>query len=98
PQRFNIGHQVLGGIGLRCTERRAASASALLVEDDAVGLRIEKAPLTRIAAAARTAVEEQYRRGARIAAFLVIQRVPFADREQRVVIWFNGGEQEVFHR
>ena len=51
-QRFDVGDQVRGGVGAQigiglAGERPAAPGAALVEEHDAVGVRIEEAPLSR---------------------------------------------------
>ena len=62
-QRFDVGDQVRGGVGAQvgirlAGQRPAAPAPALVEQHDAVGIRIEEAPLARRAARSGTAVQK----------------------------------------
>ena len=62
-------------LSARVAVRRRTPAAALVEDDDAVIPRIEEAAMRRGGAGARTAVQEQHRRAARIAGLLPVHHV-----------------------
>jgi hypothetical protein len=66
--------------------RRAATAPALVEEDDAVPLRIEEAPVSFPGARARSAVHDERGLPCRVAADLPVHLVPVAHVEEAGVV------------
>lgn len=84
--------QVGGGVA---RVRGAASAVALVEEDDAVALGVEEPPGARAAAGARTAVDDERGLALGIAADLPVDEVAVADVEHAVVVRLDGRVQGV---
>ena len=60
PQNFNICDKMAGRVVFEGAEGARAPGAALVVDDDAVIGRIEKAPIASIGAGAGTAVQKQH--------------------------------------
>ena len=90
-QQLDVGEEVPGGIAREVGVRRArvrlaASATALVEEDYAVGLRVEEPPLPRRTARPGAAVQDDGRLALRIPARLPVHEVAVAHVEQAVLV------------
>lgn len=72
---FQVAQQVGGGVVAEVAVGRGASRAALVHQDGAVFLGVEKAPVVRLAAGAGTAVQIDHRQALRVAAFLHVEVV-----------------------
>ena len=68
----------------------AAPAAALIEQDDPVSRGIEKTPRPRVAACAGTAVQEDRRLAARIAALFPVNLVAVTDGQVTLAMRFDG--------
>ncbi len=98
PEPFDVGDQVVGGVARQVRVGRtgvgaAASAVALIEEDDVVPRRIEELALPRRTAGARAAVEHEGGPALRIAAGLPVDQVAAADVQHAVGMGLDGGIQ-----
>ncbi len=71
-QRFDIGHEIPGGVLAQLTMRPALSAATLVHQHDAIALRIEETAHRRVGPAPRAAMQEYGRLAVTIAALLVV--------------------------
>src|SRR5690606_37071965 len=88
-QLLEVRHQVPGGVLLEARVRRAAPATALIEQDDAIDGGIEEPPLFRVGAAARAAVDEHHGFALRIARLLEIDVVQRGHREHPALERFD---------
>src|SRR6185503_8761683 len=81
PQALHVGHEMPGGVRLERGVRPAPSRAALIEHHDPVALGVEESPRVDVAAAARTAVDEERGLALAVARLLVIDLVAVADGE-----------------
>ena len=74
-QPLDVGHEMQSGVVAQLPQRRRASRSALVEDDDPEMHGIEKAPVRGGGARAGAAVQEQHRRAFRVARLLPVHRV-----------------------
>src|SRR5262245_44755321 len=97
-QALDVRHEIPGRVLAQLGVRRALAAAALVEEHDAPLPRVEVAPVDRIDAAARTAVQEDERLSARVAALLVVQRVQPRHAQLAAGVRFDLGEELAWAR
>jgi len=90
-QALDVRNQVPSGVVDEFRMRRGASATALVEQHDAIGIRVEEAPALGIATAARPAMQEHHRLAVRIAALLVVQRMQRRDLQEAAVVGLDPG-------
>ncbi len=98
PQMFDVRDQQLRGVVTIFAQRRRSTGTTLIEQHDAVIGRIEKAPVFGGQAAARSAMQKQYRDAVRIAALFPIQRVQFVHWQHAGLIGFDCGKQDLLGR
>ena len=67
----------------------ATTSAALFEENDAIRLRIEKAPVVRNQSRSWSTVKEHNRLAVRIATLFVIELVNRRDADVTAVVWFD---------
>ena len=88
---FQVGEQVLGGVGAEFGMGAGAAGAALVDQDDAIFLGVEEAAVLFAAPGARPAVHEQDGHALVDATFLDVERVAIADIEAVAGVGTNGG-------
>lgn len=83
-QALDVLDQLAGGVGVAAATWRAASAAALVEEDDVKAGGVEELAMARAAAAARPTMKKQHGQTVGIAAALEVEAVAVADVEQAV--------------
>src|SRR5262245_53532840 len=94
-QALHVGDEMPGGVVLDRRVGRGAAAAALVEENDAVVPRIVEAAHGGVAAAARTAVDDQNRSTARVAALGVIKIVTVTRLDAAFAIGVYGSIESV---
>ncbi len=89
PQRFHVRDEIPRGVVVEARVRDAATAPALIEEDDAIRAGVEESALLWVAAAAGTAVDEDDGLAVRVAGLLVVNRVHRRDAQRSAVVRFD---------
>lgn len=83
-QALDVLDQQLGRVVAPLAQRGGLAGAALVEQDDAVGVRVEKAAVLRRQAGARAAVQEDDRNAVRVADLFPVDGVDVVDRQHAV--------------
>src|SRR5262245_10075319 len=89
-QPLHVGHQIPGGVALEAGVWPRTAAAALVEQDDAIAAGIMITTHAGVAAATGTAMHDQHRLAARIAAFLEKNLVLVANFQMLLAIGLDG--------
>ena len=100
-QAFDVGEEVVGGVGGQvgvgpARVASAAAAATLFEEHDAVGRGIEESSPVRSTSRARSTVQNYSRLAVGVAALFPVEEVAVADVEPALVVWL-GRRMELSH-